>query len=755
MQQLLIALKNFTLLLLIISIGHSTTAQEGLFPLRYNQTLKGKSNSLLEKSSDLHLSFVYLNDTLSLPFIDDFSRDHFPKFNADSSDSNVSDTTWFHLTSGGVPFSITTSFMTDTTYNYQYDTVPGYGFDSIVETKIALASSLIDVSDLSNYPVTTTANVEVWPTTYTIDSLWTGSSPDLTFTETNPDLIQDSLTIYFVHPTSQSSNIYWTDDYAYLNETLAVDPLTIGVVTFDGINENGYPYDWSSANAAGKADVLTSKPIDLSGLSASDSIYFSFFYQEGGLGEAPDAFDSLTLEFWSPVSQTWYSVWSTTGGNSSTTFNNVLLNLTNVIYFQKGFQFKFTSYGSLTGSIDLWHIDYVILDKFRSYDDVVMQDWAFQYPAPSLINIYTSMPWPHYYTLPFTSMKTSTSVATYNSSNSAKLVDPSGMEISYQGNVIDYIAYDNTGASANVTGQASSNMDYNIPTSFWFDTTMADTCATFDIQYTLSTPTTPERLTVNDTLNQEQYFCNYYSYDDGSAEAAYGLAANGALLAYQFTLPSGMSDSIRAISIHFESSVNDASGDPFFLQIWDDAGGAPGNLIYTTDDSNLPLTYIPQYNIGVNGFYEYVLPERVLVSGIFYVGWKQTSSNRLNIGFDKNINNQSKIFYNLSSSWSNTVYQGSLMMRPVFISDQDALFASVKKQKDLEFTIYPNPAQQLINVEGNFDINLIEVLDLSGRTILPYNGVNTINIESLSKGIYLIKVYDIFNNYSIKKFMKN
>ena len=82
----------------------------------------------------------------------------------------------------------------------------------------------------------------------------------------------------------------------------------------------------------------------------------------------------------------------------------------------------------------------------------------------------------------------------------------------------------------------------------------------------------------------------------------------------------------------------------FFIQIWDDIGGQPGNLIYTTDDINLPITYIPEYNIGVNGFYEYVLPEKVSVSGTYYIGLKQSSANRLNIGFDKNINNNDKIF---------------------------------------------------------------------------------------------------------------
>ena len=45
-----------------------------------------------------------------------------------------------------------------------------------------------------------------------------------------------------------------------------------------------------------EADQLTSKPINLN-YPASENIWFSFFYQAGGLGDAPEKNDSLTLQF--------------------------------------------------------------------------------------------------------------------------------------------------------------------------------------------------------------------------------------------------------------------------------------------------------------------------------------------------------------------------------------------------------------------------------------------------------------------------
>ena len=117
----------------------------------------------------------------------------------------------------------------------------------------------------------------------------------------------------------------------------------------------GYPYDWSSPSATGLSDVLTSKPINL--LGTVGDVYFSFLYQGGGIGEVPDQFDSLTLEFWSPVTSQWFSVWNTTGSSSST-FTQVLFEVSSAQYKQDGFQFRFKSYGSLTGS---WIIGILIM----------------------------------------------------------------------------------------------------------------------------------------------------------------------------------------------------------------------------------------------------------------------------------------------------------------------------------------------------------------------------------------------------------
>lgn len=715
-------------------------SQEELAPLTVNSNFANFSQN---KNGDIHNLFIYQFDTLDLPFLDDFSENHFPTFDADAADPNVTSETTFRIEIGAVPVPMGSLYMEDTTYHFQYDTVTGYGFDSIVMIgKTALSDELAEIFDIDNYPVTSQVK-SVWPHYNIYDSVWNSTAEDDTifYDISNVDLFQDSSTVYFVSPTAEDANIFWQDLNVYHNYTYAKNIQTLGIVSFDGLDDTGYPYDFTSVSNKGKADVLTSKPIDMSGLSAADSVYLSFLIEPGGYGEEPDNTDSLVLEFWSPLTQEWNSI-RAIEGYSSDNFDMNLIKITSGIYFQDGFQFRFTSYGALAGSLDVWHLDYVHLDALRSYEDTITSDWAFAEPSPSFIKDFTAMPWPHYEFAPEDNMISDYTAVTYNSADVSLLINPCEMNLYFGSNNLSTINYAIT--TPNVPSKQYFEMDYTIPGTFWFDTIVADTCADFQIiQYLSTNGLAGSDIAVNDTLRHTQHFSNYYSYDDGTAEAAYGLVQSGALLAYQFNLAPGLTDTIRAISMHFSPNSHDMSSSSFFLQIWEDDGGKPGDLLYSTD-SIIPTLYYPSYNAGNNGFVEYVLPEKVAVAGTYYVGWKQSNANRLNIGFDMNINNQDRIFYKTSSNWSNTIFEGSLMMRPVFVSDKDILL-SVEEQImwKPELIIYPNPSNESFRISGDIEnIDYLELIDINGRILLQENNIQqSIQTSDFPNGIYFLRAY--------------
>jgi hypothetical protein len=117
------------------------------------------------------------------------------------------------------------------------------------------------------------------------------------------------------------------------------------------------------------------------------------------------------------------------------------------------------------------------------------------------------------------------------------------------------------------------------------------------------------------------------------------------------------------------------------------------------------------------------------------------SSDKLDIGFDVNNNNQTKIFYDVGFGFTNTVYQGSLMMRPVF-DECETDFVSVKEQaKEVNaVTLYPNPANDVVNIQANDLVEQVSVMDVSGKTVMNLNKVNSFSVRDISKGIYLVRV---------------
>ena len=59
------------------------------------------------------------------------------------------------------------------------------------------------------------------------------------------------------------------------------------------------------------------------------------------------------------------------------------------------------------------------------------------------------------------------------------------------------------------------------------------------------------------------------------------------------------------------------------------------------------------------------------------------------------------------------------------------------------FSIYPNPATDVLNVNANSNIQSVEIMNIMGQAIqtINVNDMNTqINTSSLSNGVYMLRV---------------
>ena len=141
--------------------------------------------------------------------------------------------------------------------------------------------------------------------------------------------------------------------------------------------------------------------------------------------------------------------------------------------------------------------------------------------------------------------------------------------------------------------------------------------------------------------------------------------------------------------------------------------------------------------------------EPISVDKSVFVGWQQTSSLRLNVGWDVNRFSQSKIFYNVNGEWLPTSFSGSLMVRPIFGSASTNIADAEQVSK---ISVYPNPANDILNI-ANADGNCrITIYAPTGQALIRESG-SQINVSNLQSGIYIVKI-EAGGQSSTQKFVK-
>jgi hypothetical protein len=165
----------------------------------------------------------------------------------------------------------------------------------------------------------------------------------------------------------------------------------------------------------------------------------------------------------------------------------------------------------------------------------------------------------------------------------------------------------------------------------------------------------------NDTISFTQTFDNYYAYDDGTPENGYGITSTTPHIKIACRFVLNAPDTITALNLYFNQTFQSQNAKiRFFITIWDDDNGHPGNIIYQDNDSRRPIFD------GFNRYVRYLLDGPVTCSGTIYVGLEQNSTDYINLGFDRNNDASSNILYLTGTSWQTSILRGALMLRPGF-----------------------------------------------------------------------------------------
>jgi len=571
----------------------------------------------------------------------------------------------------------------------------------------------------------------------------------------------------------------WLDSYVFVNNTYPVNPPTMGVATFDILDEAGRVYGHAGSTPFA-ADTLTSMPIRLD--AADAGVYLSFAYQPKGNGDMPERRDSLTLQFFSPLDSSWVHMWGVIvdadtlkeapyvlpspkrlhSDSLSRRFFRAMLPVSDPRFLRPGFQFRFINYATRArdevqgreGNCDMWHVDVVYLNKNRTESDTTMVDVAIQRPIMRLLREYTCMPWTH-----------------LKSSATAQR-EQLGASVTVSPRIANLYAYENAftttitlscvqGAagtvaadvrhfpSINIQPSATRTFDFNLPASYVLNTPQADAdSVAFDVQlllrnYIVSPPLRRE-YAANDTCVFRQRFYPCYAYDDGTAENGYGISgeqAARAKVAVKFKVY--RRDTLSGVFLYFNSAADSGNMQPFKLAVWGDKGGVPGEELYVEPDC------YPRFD-SLNSYVYYPLAKPIPVQDSFYVGWVQQSAAFLNVGFDVNSSVRGKSYVSLNGyTWtpSDVDGQGIIMVRPSFAKQRVDLPTSVVPKATLAHSIivYPNPVRDELRLDLPDALRekalRMEVFDRSGTVVMQREVAagSSVSVAQLAAGSYFVR----------------
>ena len=500
----------------------------------------------------------------------------------------------------------------------------------------------------------------------------------------------------------------WDDASARITTTYAIAPPSYGVATLDGLDRDGYPYSFNNVDESGWADTLTSRPINLNGYPVNSNIHLMFHYEGGGRGNNPDdGEDELVLEFKATDAITgnpvWETVWSTDSSQVDA-FERVFVPVDTIIYLTSNFQFRFRNYGALSGNVDLWHIDYVLLSDGivpETFD--VLTEVSYIEPEHTLLDGLTRMPWTHFQSNPTLFMRDSTTTLQRNFSNTQGANIATGFVVEHVGGG-GLVEQDNFFQNTNVLPASTFTTGHYVGTNpegsdFVFDTSVSDTAAVFNVSFWETSVGIFQEQKIgvpdNDSIVFQQVFLNDYGYDDGTAEKAYALTSAGAKLAMRF--PIAQPDTLVGLAIHFTPYYTNAEDETFLLRAWTDNAGIPDQELGENYFLHTPQYFTDGYDVF--GFYPYDDPIPV-DAGALHVGIIQSSEVMLNFGLDKNTNaNPGSLNYilGLGGNWTSSAIEGTVMIRPVFKAGMENVWLSVEEQAvpgetQNSLALYPNPS---------------------------------------------------------------
>ena len=508
------------------------------------------------------------------------------------------------------------------------------------------------------------------------------------------------------------------------------------------------------------ADIFAEMQVDT--LFPGDTVWASVGCQPGLFAIITDTLTPLTQGtiavpcdsvFTTVADTTWYHIWSVPGqrldsfmmNHDGRYFEQVMIPIRDAKYFRNDFYFRFYNYASIVnGSLpanrsneDNWNIDFVYLNINRTFDDTDYPMLTFSGQRPSFFNRYQSIPYRQYRINPNSSIRENLEIDIANLDGIdhevnyyykvqqigggqyyMRVLDPVTIHPYREAGYLNCPEFGGESPACPYVGELFA-------LNMWYDS------VSYQISHYVYDSTTYPPLA--DSMIYRLGMYNYYAYDDGTPELGFGVRPAGGKFAVRFDMTDY--DTIQGVQLLFNHTLNDANNKYFDIVVWKDENDKPGEEVYRLSSQR------PQWQEQIYRFSYYKFDRTVALAGAFYVGIEQRSDDLINIGLDTSNDNIQYNFINTNGSWQPSSKHGSLMIRPVVGA---SYFIGVEENGPSTgseaITLYPNPVQNTLHLEGNIDGGQVSIYDLTGRKVYQGEYQTEIPVDQLNDGMYFLNI---------------
>lgn len=421
---------------------------------------------------------------------------------------------------------------------------------------------------------------------------------------------------------------------------------------------------------------------------------------------------------------------------------------------QKGFRFRFINYASLSSdksharNEDQWNLDNIslIANQIKGYEEA---DSRLRSVDAKLYGAYTSIPIEHIMNIDENEIH---SFLNFKVQSTDTLYRFNGYTTDFWNKkAAKSKKITNDWGNMNPIPQRTTTLPLPLVEKYNFYDIFQQSTSNyadyeFDMYYSDDKSDVHKEYRWNDTVRIHQSFYNYYSYDDGSSEAGWGIrGVENAQIAYKFQ--TYQYDTLNAVEFYFNNTLN-TTDFTFNLCVWADNKGIPGTLLAQKSVQSI------KFDEGINHFVLYPLDSSCIIEKelfkdlilkqkqTFYIGWIQPTDILMNVGVDLNDTVSNSLFFKAGLNWQKSLMINPLMIRPVF--DTNPFVVSLPTLAKEFANLYPNPAKDFCNItlNDNSDISdyTLSIKTTIGQEIIHEQATSQFSTTELTNGMYYINL---------------